>query len=247
MDSLPTTIFTKVGEIKKATETCLNQYNSKGLSALSVSLHLEVLSHKIRFPLLERCAMILGEEIPTSEHFALCRSIAQYKTMGGNVLIGILLQQRMRDCFAESMAQTRQHIAYGAEWYVCDIIGERVYGVALLQYPEAALAELQLLSKDTDPWVVRSIGPGAHYAIKKGLPKQYATSVFELLLSMAQVKNKEIKQGIGWAAKTTAKFHPDIVAHFRDRIDDKNLTGQWFRTKVRIGLERNAYAQRNKR
>jgi len=239
-------IITRVGEVQAATEICLQRYENGKIDTLAKALLQEVLLKKIRFPLLERCASLLFEAIPSNKQIDLCDAIAALKTMGGNVLIGIILQKRLPDHFDESMAKCREYIALGAEWYVCDIIGERVYGVSLLQNPASTLQILRELASDDDQWVARSIGPGCHYAIKKGLPKADVVSVFELLLSMARVKNKEVKQGVGWAAKTTAKFHPDIIARYRAQIDDTTQTGQWFRTKVRIGLERNAYAKRNR-
>src|SRR5690606_25916890 len=113
-------------------------------------------------------------------------------------------------------------------------------------YHNEALNFLYQLSTNASPFVVRSIGPGAHYAIKKGLPAKETEDLFKLLLSLANAKDGEIKRGIGWAAKTTAKFHPQIILKFRNLIDDPEKTGAWFRTKVRIGLERNAYAKGNR-
>lgn len=239
-------MITRVGEVQAATNICLQHYQNEGLNALVKALHQEVLVQKIRFPLLERCASLLFDAIPSDDQIALCDAIADLKTMGGNVLLGIILQKRLETHFEESMAKSIEYIAQGAEWYVCDIIGERVYGVSLLQNTAPTMRVLRKMASDPDQWVARSIGPDCHYALKKGLPKADALIVFELLLSMASVKNKEVKQGVGWAAKTTAKFHPDIIAKYRAQIDDTTQTGQWFRTKVRIGLERNAYAKRNR-
>ena len=56
---------------------------------------------------------------------------------------------------------------------------------------------------------------------------------------------KEIRQGIGWAAKTTARFHPDIIANFNNEIQDSSAVANWFRKKIEIGLNRNKHAQRN--
>ena len=147
----------------------------------------------------------------------------------------------MVENFEESVIEAKQFIAEEATWYGCDIIGERVFGVALLRWPEKMLPELQKMSASENQWIGRTIGPGCHYAIKKGLDALYVSQVFQLLLSMATVKDKEVKQGIGWAAKTTAKFHPLIIEQFRSEIDNPDHVGQWFRAKVKIGLERNAH------
>ncbi|NNE97923.1 MAG: DNA alkylation repair protein, partial [Pyrinomonadaceae bacterium] len=51
--------------------------------------------------------------------------------------------------------------------------------------------------------------------------------------------------GIGWAAKTTAKFHPDIVADYRDRMEADPNIKQWFKTKIEMGLSNSEkYASR---
>lgn len=60
---------------------------------------------------------------------------------------------------------------------------------------------------------------------------------------MANTSNKEIRQGIGWAAKTTAKFHPEIINNFKDQILQTEKVKTWFRTKIRIGLDRGRYEE----
>ena len=59
-------------------------------------------------------------------------------------------------------------------------------------------------------------------------------------------KEKEVRQGIGWAAKTTAKFHPDIIQQYQSEIHNQEKVANWFRRKIQIGLERHEYAKRNR-
>ncbi|MBI3135159.1 MAG: DNA alkylation repair protein [Bacteroidetes bacterium] len=194
----------------------------------------------MKFPLLEYGACRLYETIPEKEQLSICDQIAERNTLGGNVILGIILQKRLENHFAESFEKAATYIEHGAEWYVTDIIGERVFGVALLTHFTKAIPELKKLSHHKSNWVVRSIGPGAHYAIKKGLPEQHVKQLFELLLSLKKTTDFHVKTGIGWAAKTTAKFHPAIIQLFAAEIES---AGPWFRTKVRIGLERHAYVK----
>lgn len=141
------------------------------------------------------------------------------------------------------MKKTTEYISKADIWYVCDIIGERVFGYALLHYPDKMLPEYKKLSSHPTNWVVRSLGAGGHYAIKKGLEKKKVQQLFKVLLTMANTNDKEVRQGIGWAAKTTAKFHPDLITYYKDEIDNKVKVANWFRKKIEIGLDRNSYAK----
>lgn len=155
-------------------------------------------------------------------------------------MLGIILQKKLTQDMDTSFQKAAEYIESGAEWYVTDIIGERVFGVALLTQFNVSLKKLNVLSKHPCNWVVRAIGPGAHYAIKKGLPEKETAQVFKLLLSLGNAADFHIKSGIGWAAKTTAKFHPKLIERHQNEIAK---TGPWFKTKIRIGLERHAYVQ----
>lgn len=239
-------IYTKKSDVKAVLDDCLISYSEKGLVALSDALHQTLLQSKIRFPLLEYCGEVISETLPTKEHLPFCDKLMKPKTIGGDVVVGKLLQLRLSDHFDESFAKATEYISEAISWHVCDTIGERVFGLGLLSNPQSALQKLEQLVNHKNPWVVRSTGAGFHYAIKKGLGSQDVECVFRLLLSKALTKPQHEKQGIGWAAKTTAKFHPALVESHRNTIDNPDKVGQWFRTKVRIGLERNQYVKRNR-
>lgn len=237
--------ITRKSDLIPHLDQCFQTFGKNNLDAFFKALHKHILHHKVKFLLLELVAEQIFEQLPEETHIPLCEHISKGQTEGGNVIIGKLLQLRLPTNYVESVEKAAAYINSGSEWYVADIIGERVFGVALLSVPEKALTTLSKLRNHRNPLVIRSIGAGAHYAIKKGLSSTYAEKVFQLLLSMATSKDGEMKTGIGWAAKTTAKFHPSIIQKYRTEIDDPNQTGQWFRTKVQIGLERNAHDQRN--
>ena len=233
--------------VKAIIDQCIDLYRKEGLVTLTNAVHLKLLSCKIKFPLLEYAASQLHEQLTEDDQLLFCDQIENYKTIGGNVLLGIILQKRLVLNFQESIDKASEYISKANAWYVCDIMGERVLGVSLLLSPQKTLLVFENLSQHDSQWVVRSLGAGAHYAIKKGLDKKSVVQLFLLLLSLGNSKNKEIKQGIGWAAKTTAKFHPEIITNFKAEIENTEKVGQWFRGKVKIGLNRNLYAQRNKR
>ena len=227
-------------DVKVQLEKCISGYQSSGVSHCVAIIHERILCKKVRFPLLEYCARELHQVLSYADQLKFCDRIEALQTIGGNVIIGIFLQERLSTHFESSLDQAAEYISRADAWYVCDIIGERVFGHALLYHTDKALPLMKHMAQHSSPWVVRSLGAGFHNAIKWGLEAQYVKQLFRLLLTLANNTNKEIKQGVGWAAKTTAKFHPKIIAYFQEQIQDKQTTGNWFRTKVRIGLERNS-------
>ncbi|MCG8328044.1 MAG: DNA alkylation repair protein [Chitinophagales bacterium] len=236
---------TRKSEVKIYLDQCIHTYKTKGTAALAKAIRTHILSRKVKFPLLEYCAHTLHQTVADEEQIDLCDTIEAYKTEGGNVLLGIILQDRLEKHYLQSIQKATEYISKANAWYVCDIIGERVYGYALLTMPEPSIPEIRKLSSHSSHWVVRSVGAGAHYAIKKGLGQEDVTSIFKILLTQSNAKHKEIRQGIGWAAKTTARFHPDIIASFENEIQDSSAVANWFRKKIEIGLNRNKYAQRD--
>ncbi|PHN08120.1 DNA alkylation repair protein [Flavilitoribacter nigricans] len=235
--------ITRKGEILAALEKVCAAYREQGPAEAVACCETEMLQHKVKFPLLETFTRGLYECLPETEQLAFCDRIAALRTIGGNVLLGIMLQERLTAHFLPSFGKAAEYIAAGEQWYVCDIIGERVFGYALLHQPERTLPELERLARHPSFWVVRSLGAGSHYAIKKGLEKTAVRRVFALLLSLCNTRNKEVRQGVGWAAKTTARFHPDIIAENRLRIQNEDQVPGWFRTKIKIGLARHQHAQ----
>ncbi len=232
-------------ELSKLISSSSAVYKTKGKKEFVKDFQKKVLNKKVRFPLLEFAATELYKAIPEKEQLNVTDEIISLKTIGGNVIAGIILQNRLSNHFKESIDKACEYIIDGNEWYVCDIIGERVMGFALLTLPEKTIPVLRKLTKHSDKWIVRSVGVAAHYAIKKGLKKKYVEEVFQLLLSLSNTTDFHTKKGIGWAAKTTAKFHPEIVEKYRTQIDDTVQVKQWFRTKIKTGKGRSSkYASR---
>lgn len=238
-------IITRKSDIKELFNLCIKAYDLNGVTACLKELESHILSKKVKFPLLEFCGNELFREIKLEEQIDLCDKIEALKTEGGNVILGIILQNRLDVNFKQSIKKATEYISKADVWYVCDIIGERVYGYSLLNKPNKTIPLIKKLSNHSANWVVRALGAGMHYAIKKGLDKENVERVFPILLSIANTKDKEIKQGVGWAAKTTAKFHPDIIEKFDKEIQNQDKVANWFRTKISIGLNRNKYAKGN--
>lgn len=222
----------------------LQTYAQEGEQPFITQLVATVLDKKIRFPLLEHAGTILYKQLPGANQLSITDAIVAANRIGSYVLAGIMLQHRTQVHFQQSIAKAVAYIIQGNEWYVCDIIGERVMGHALLTMPQQAIPSLKELARHDDKWIVRSVGVATHYAVKKGLRKADTEEMFRLLLSLASTTDFHTKKGIGWAAKTVAKFHPDIIDAHRKEIDS-DVVKQWFKTKIKIGLGRTEkYANR---
>lgn len=236
--------YTRKGDIKIILAKTIAVYDNEGFAAFNESFHDLVLGHKVKFPLLEFCARSLTEILSPEEQILFCDEVCRRKTEGGNVILGILLQDRLATNFSLATRKATEYIADANDWYVCDIIGERVWGVGLLNHFEDMLAVFEKLRHHESNWVVRSLGAGGHYAIKKRLEKEKVEQVFKLLMQMCDTKDRQIRQGVGWAAKTTAKFHPDLISKYDRQLQAESIPN-WFRNKITIGLNRYHYAQRN--
>jgi len=237
-------VITSKAALQPFIEKALYVFEQEGEDAFIQYIYQHLLKAKIRFPLLEYVAFVFCKNIPVKHHYNITEKIMQLNTIGGNVLVGILLQQRLEKDFTKAMNEANRHIVNGDLWYVCDIIGERVAGVALLTQPEKTIPVLKKMSKNENKWIVRTIGVATHYAVKKGLKKKYVAEVFALLLTLANTTDFHTKKGIGWAAKTIAKFHPDIIQQYKKELAKAEIK-TWFKTKIKIGLGRTEkYASR---
>ena len=172
-------VITRKSEIKELLIKCFNLYHAEGLDECLHELETLILSQKVKFPLLEYCAQEFYNRLQPNEHLPFCDKIQALKTEGGNVILGIMLQKRLDNHFLESINKATEYIADADIWYVCDIIGERVYGYSLLHNPDITITEFNQLSKHHTNWVVRALGAGIHYAIKKGLEVNHVKTVFK--------------------------------------------------------------------
>lgn len=229
--------------------------NKLSTAAQVAYIHKYVLTKKVKFPLLEYFTEILFPLVPKLKQSAFTNGIIALDEIGSYTIAGKFLQLQLFSKIESkkfSISKNYKHIFETAgtyiikanKWYACDIIGERVFGFALLNEPEKTIPYLKKLAKHEDKWMQRAIGVATHYAVKKGLAENYAAEMFRLLLSLGTVTDFHTKKGIGWAAKTTAKFHPDIIKKHHAEIYNHPNTRQWFKTKIKIGLGRNAYLKK---
>lgn len=229
--------------LKKICE-CLEN-NSLTVEEQVAYIDKHVLKKKVKFPLLEYFTSELFQIIHAKNRIKFLDRMVAVDEIGSYTIAGKFLQllvftseksnlKRLPLTFKKAGA----YIITADKWYACDIIGERVFGYALLKEPVKTLPHLKTLAKHEDKWMQRTIGVAGHYAIKKGLDKKNAETLFKLLLSLSEVTDFHTKKGIGWAGKTTAKFHPDLIKKYDKEIYQNEKVKQWFKTKIKIGLGR---------
>lgn len=195
----------------------------------------EVLRHKVKFPVLESVATALYGHLSYQQVNELMDLMAEARHISCYPVIGKLLQFELKEDLVNTYDQAIKHIIKGDEWYVCDIISERVFGEGTLRYFDKSLTLLTEMGDHDNFWIQRSIGIASHYATKKKLAKQEVEKLWLLMIRHAWKTHYFTKKGIGWAGKTIAKHHPDLVEKHMDLLKATKLSG-WFVTKVNIGL-----------
>jgi hypothetical protein len=224
-------------ELKKIADDLADQFVTSDKAVAYI--HKSVLKKKVKFPLLEYFTCLLFEFIPKKDRIKFLDQITALDEIGSYTIAGKFLQLMYDEqSTAQSFRKAEEYVIKADKWYACDIIGERVFGHALLTNPAKTLPHLKKLASHKDKWMVRTIGVATHYAVKKGLTKTYTEKVFVDLLALSNNTDFHTKKGIGWAAKTTAKFYPDLIKKYHKHIYDNSEVKQWFKTKIKIGLGR---------
>ena len=131
------------------------------------------------------------------------------------MVIGEALVSFLDTDFEAAMQKSREYIIKGATWYVCDIIGERSLGKAVVKHFEKTLLYLKNFLDDENKWVRRSAGVAVHFFAKRVQddPKK-AKILLELLAPHIEEKQVDVVKGIGWGLKTIGKNYPDVSAPF---------------------------------
>jgi 3-methyladenine DNA glycosylase AlkD len=232
-------IITQKPVIQSIIDKGLEKYDT-GLEKNFIQyLHQELLQKKVRFPLLEYATQLLYNRIGFNEQLKILDAIMQLHEIGSSVIAGKMLQLRLHKGVEAAIETACTYIVLDDVWYGCDTIAERVMGHALLAQPEKTIPILKNLSQDNNPWLVRSVGVATHYATKKGLTKSAANEMFLLLFSLSHITEFHTKTGVGWGVKTIAKFHPEIITRHQLIINETPTVRPWFKTKIKIGLDRN--------
>ena len=162
-------------------------------------------------------------------------SIVDYNAMGGYVIVGQALIWFLPHRFEQVMEKSREYIIKGNVWYVCDIIGERSLGHALISEFDKTLVWLEKFIKDKNKWVKRSVGVSIHFFSKR-VPDEPEKTEKLLTLVEPYIEEKQIDfvKGIGWGLKTMGRYHPDIVVRFLNKqfIQGKDMSKTLIRKAV---------------
>lgn len=203
--------------------------------AFWLCLETEVLRHRVKFPVLEFLARQLKDWLTPEEKEALIDRMAMARHISCYPVIGKLLQLELSQGLDKVYEKAQAHIIQGNEWYVCDIISERVFGEGTLRDSKQSLTLLKQMGEHDNFWIQRSIGIASHYATKKKLPKEEVEELLLLMVTHAHKTQYFTKKGIGWAGKTIAKYHPDLIRKHETQMKATPLS-RWFISKVNIGL-----------
>lgn len=185
--------------------------------------------------MLEYVAVELNEILITTQVDDLLEKLAVIKHESCYPVIGKLLQLRLNNDLPGTFNKAIDHIIRGDVWYACDIISERVFGEGTRRDFETSHELLIKMGEHENIWIQRSIGIATHYATKKKLPKDQVERLLHLMLAHGSKTQLYIKKGIGWPAKTIAKFHPDLIYKHQELIKATKLC-KWFKNKINIGL-----------
>lgn len=183
-----------------------------------------ILDQKVSFVKLDLLGEEIGKaavgmsEIKRERLLKLCDEIIEYDAMGGYVIVGQALNWLLATDYEKVMKKTREYIIAGDVWYVCDILGERSYGMALIKYFDQSIPWMKNFLEDENLWVKRSVGVAIHFFSKR-VPDESAKTkrLLKLVEPYMEVKQKDVVKGIGWGLKTIGKYHPDLLVDFMTR------------------------------
>lgn len=209
-------LFLSNKEIKLLSEEVVDLILT-GNEAEVIKILKPVLDSKCSFSKLD----LLGKEIgkiganQSQKFFKVFDKIIDYNAMGGFVIVGSALIYFLENNFDEVMKKSCCYIIKGNEWYVCDIIGERSLGHALVGYFNKTLPLLRKFLEDENRWIRRSTGVAIHFFSKRVLDEPEKTKeLLKLVEPHIEERQIDVVKGIGWGLKTIGKYHPDILTEF---------------------------------
>lgn len=176
---------------------------------------------------------IIGESIGVNcpnrleAYLSFWDEVSKNREMGGYVVVGQALIALLRTnpslCFRKAV----EYLIEGDEWYVCDIIGERVMGHALTNYYESTFDLFDELVNHDNPWVRRSVGVAVHYFAKRCREEEKkAIELMNLLEPQLLEKDLKVIKGIGWGLKTIGRYYPkSLTDYVIEQIKIKKISG----------------------
>ena len=160
------------------------------------------------------------------EAWRLFDSLVDREPAQGSVVAATALISVLGTDVASTVEKVRMLIERGATWYVCDIFGTRVLGVALLRHFDETLPILHAWVDICDVWVRRTVGVVVHYFAKRA-PDQRERHRLLIRLLLRQIESRELHvvKGAGWGLETIGKFNPDLLVEvLRNELPGKSLS-----------------------
>lgn len=150
-------------------------------------------------------------------------TLIEYNAMGSYVIAGQALISLLSHDLERALTKSKEYIIIGDTWYVCDIIGERSIGHALVNHFDCTVIWLQKFFEHENRWVRRSAGVAIHFFSKRVTTQPEKTKILlELVEPFIEEKQIDVVKGIGWGLKTIGRHHPDLLVEFLKRqIDTK--------------------------
>jgi 3-methyladenine DNA glycosylase AlkD len=176
-----------------------------------------VLDAKVPFPLLDEIGKLLGEagKLDNQRYFDIIDEIVAADKMGGYVIVGQALAQFPEKQLEKSLNKAKEAVIKGKTWYVCDIVGERVFGQALVLYFESAVSVIQKMTALESQEVRRSIGVGVHFfAKRRPNDTEEMKRLLTVLLVLVEDRRVFVVKGVGWGLKTSGKHQPELIEEY---------------------------------
>jgi 3-methyladenine DNA glycosylase AlkD len=187
-----------------------------------------VLDAKVPFPLLDEIGKLLGEagKSDSSKYFGVFDTIIASDKMGGYVIVGQALCAFLETELEASIDKATEIVTKGKTWYVCDIVGERVLGQALVNYFESAIPVLTRKTVLEDQEVRRSIGVAVHFfAKRRPQDGERMKQLLQLLAGLVDDRRVFVVKGVGWGLKTIGKHQPKLVEDFLEKtLESKKIS-----------------------
>ena len=202
-----------------------------------------VLDAKVPFTLLDEIGRILGEagRSDSPRYFGVFDTIIASDKMGGYVIVGQALSAFFETELEASINKATEIVTKGQTWYVCDIIGERVLGQALVDYFESAIPVLEQKTVLNGQEIRRSIGVAVHFFAKRR-PRdvERMEQLLQLLAGLVDDRRVFVVKGVGWGLKTIGKHQPKLVEDFLEKTLESKKISKLMLRKATTYLDDNA-------
>lgn len=180
-----------------------------------------ILDTKVPFPLLDEIGRLLGEageHNDPSKYFGVFDTVIATDKMGGYVIVGQALSAFLETELEASINKATEIVKKGQKWYVCDIVGERVLGQALVAHFESTVPLLKQKTALKDQEVRRSIGVAVHFfAKRRPEDSKEMKKLLQLLDFLVEDRRVYVVKGVGWGLKTIGKHQPKLVEDYLEK------------------------------